>query len=99
MRFGLILLLTATAFSQWQPQQSHTTENLRGINGTYLVTKDGGATWNQSKVPGADTLDFRGVKAFRSEVFLLAAGPGDKSRIYHLHVGKPWELQFTNSDP
>jgi photosystem II stability/assembly factor-like uncharacterized protein len=111
MRF-LVLLLTATAFAQWQPQQSGTKENLRGVsifdrdniwasgtNGTYLVTKDGGKTWNFSKVPGAESLDFRGVKAFRSEVFLLAAGPGDKSRIYHLRKGKPWELQFTNNEP
>jgi photosystem II stability/assembly factor-like uncharacterized protein len=112
MRFAFILLFTAMAFAQWQPQQSGTNEDLRGVSifdrdniwasgahGTYLVTKDRGKTWNFSQVPGAESLDFRGVKAFRSEVFLLAAGPGDKSRIYHLRKGKPWELQFTNNEP
>jgi len=112
MRFAPILLLATTAFAQWQPQQSGTKENLRGIsifdrnniwasgsNGTYLATKDGGATWNRGNIPGAEALDFRGIKLFRSEVFLLTSGPGDKSRIYHLHIGKQWTLQFTNSDP
>ena len=70
-----------------------------GTHGTYLMTKDGGKTWNLGKVPGADSLDFRGVKAFKGEAFLLAAGPGDKSRIYHLRTGKQWELQFTNQEP
>ena len=62
------------------------------------MSKDGGKTWNVGKVSGADTLDFRGVKAFKGEAFLLAAGPGDKSRIYHLRTGKSWELQFTNPE-
>lgn len=50
-------------------------------------------------VAGADDLDFRGVDAFRSEAFLLAAGPGDKSRIYHQRKGHRWKLQFTNHEP
>jgi photosystem II stability/assembly factor-like uncharacterized protein len=112
MRVAVLLLLAATSFAQFQPQQSNTTENLRGVsifdrqniwasgtNGTYLVTKDGGKAWNVGKVPGADTLDFRGVQAFKGEAFLLATGPGDKSRIYHLRTGKSWELQFTNQEP
>ncbi len=109
MRLALLLLITTSALAQFQPQQSNTKENLRGVsifdreniwasgtNGTYLVSKDGGETWNVGKVAGADTLDFRGVKVFKGEAFLLAAGPGDKSRIYYLRAGKSWELQFTN---
>jgi photosystem II stability/assembly factor-like uncharacterized protein len=112
MRVAIVLFLATAAFAQWQPLESHTTENLRGVsifdrdniwasgtNGTYLVIKDGGKTWHLGKVPGAESLDFRGVKAFKSEVFLLAAGPGDKSRIYHLRTAKQWELQFTNHEP
>jgi photosystem II stability/assembly factor-like uncharacterized protein len=112
MRLALILLVTTAAFAQFQPQQSNTTENLRGVsifdreniwasgrNGTYLATKDGGKTWKVGKVPSAGSLDFRGVKAFKGKIFLLAAGPGDKSRIYRLRVGKKWELQFTNREP
>lgn len=111
MRLTIILLLTTTAFAQWQPQPSHTTESLRGVSvfdrdiiwasgthGTYLTTQDGGKTWNLGKVPGADSLDFRGVKEFKGEAFLLAAGPGEKSRIYHLRAGKQWELHFTNQE-
>ncbi len=112
MRLALILFISTSAFAQFQPQPSNTTENLRGVsifdrdniwasgsNGTYLVTKDGGKTWNVGKVPGADQLDFRGVKAFKGEAFLLAAGPGDKSRIYHLRNGKSWELEFSSREP
>jgi photosystem II stability/assembly factor-like uncharacterized protein len=109
---ALVLFLSTAACAQWQTQASHTSESLRGISifdrktiwasgthGTYLVTRDGGATWNVSKVPNGDSLDFRGVKAFGSETFLLASGPGEKSRIYHPHSGKPWELEFTNPEP
>jgi len=39
------------------------------------------------------------VKAFGDETFLLAAGPGEKSRIYHQRKGRKWELQFTNREP
>ena len=112
MRLAVILLLPSMALAQWQAQPSGTSESLRGISifdrdniwasgahGTYLMTRDGGKTWNVSKVPGAEALDFRGVKVFKKDVFLLAAGPGDKSRIYHLRIGKQWELQFTNQEP
>lgn len=112
MRLAVILLLLASSsFAQWQPQQSHTTESLRGVSivdhneiwasgthGTYLVTKDGGNTWTVNHVVGANDLDFRGVKAFRNHAFLLSAGPGEKSRIYHQRKGHPWELQFTNRE-
>ena len=90
-------------------QDSHTQESLRsvsvvtdkvvwasGTHGTYVITLDGGKTWTPHQVPGAEELDFRGVKAFGAEVFLLAADPGDKSRIYHTSdSGEHWELQFT----
>lgn len=114
MRLTLaVLLLTANALSQWQVQESHTQESLRGLSvvdekvvwasgthGTYLLTTDGGKTWRPHQVSGAEDLDFRGVKVFGAETFLLAAGPGDKSRIYHTaDFGKHWELQFTNPEP
>lgn len=112
MRLAVVLLLTVTALAQWQPQASRTSESLRGLSifdpehvwasgthGTYLMSKDGGKTWNVGKVPGAEDLDFRGVRAFRKDVFLLASGTGKQSRIYHLRLGKQWELQFTNPEP
>jgi photosystem II stability/assembly factor-like uncharacterized protein len=111
MRYLLICFITSSAIAQWQPQASHTTESLRGVSivdrnelwasgthGTYLVTKDGGQHWAVNHVPGAEELDFRGVEAFHNESFLLAAGPGEKSRIYHERKGHRWELQFINHD-
>jgi photosystem II stability/assembly factor-like uncharacterized protein len=52
-------------------------------------------------VPGAEALDFRGVVAFSAdEAFLMSAGPGDQSRIYHTSdAGRHWQLQFTNTNP
>ena len=114
MRFAFFIIFSAaTTLAQWQMQESHTKESLRGVSavnenvvwasgtrGTYLLTTDGGKTWTAHQVPGTEELDFRGVKAFGAEAFLLAAGPGDKSRIYHTtDFGKHWELQFTNSEP
>ena len=94
-------------------QDSHSTENLRGVSavspkvvwasgthGTYLRTSDGGKTWVAAQVPGAEALDFRDVEAFSGdEAYLLAAGPGEQSRIYKTSdAGKTWNLQFLNHD-
>ena len=71
-----------------------------GTHGTYLRTTDG-RIWIPDQVPGAESLDFRGVVAFSSdEAFLMSSGPGDQSRIYHTtNAGRDWNLQFTNSNP
>ena len=116
MRTLLILLAATTALAQpaRQTQPSHTTENLRGVSavsqnivwasgshGTYLRTTDAGRTWIPAQVPDATTLDFRAVVAFSAdEAFLMSAGPGDLSRIYHTtDAGQHWQLQFTNTNP
>ena len=53
------------------------------------------------KVAGAESLDFRGIHAIDAHtVYLMSAGPGDKSRIYKTSdAGEHWTLQFTNPDP
>jgi photosystem II stability/assembly factor-like uncharacterized protein len=111
----LFLLVTAAA-AQSGPriQFSHTTENLRGgsvvsrqvvwasgTHGTYLRTIDAGQTWTPAQVPDASALDFRAVVAFSAdEAFLMSAGPGEQSRIYHTtDGGQHWKLQFTNTNP
>ncbi len=115
MRALSVIFLSASLFSQTSTiQTSHTAENLRGIStpatnvawasgthGTYLRTIDGGSTWNVAQVPGAESLDFRDVEAFSADLaYLLAAGPGDQSRIYKTtDAGHTWSLQFTNKDP
>jgi photosystem II stability/assembly factor-like uncharacterized protein len=71
-----------------------------GIGGTYVVTTDGGETWRSGVVPGADSLEFRDVEGVSERIaYLLAAGPGDRSRIYHTEDGgRSWSIQFTNRD-
>lgn len=72
-----------------------------GTHGTYLRTIDGGSTWTSAQVPDADAVDFRAVVAFSAdEAFLLSAGPGELSRIYHTgDAGQHWQLQFKNTNP
>jgi photosystem II stability/assembly factor-like uncharacterized protein len=71
-----------------------------GIGGTYALTTDGGTTWRAAVVPGADSLEFRDVEGVSERVaYLLAAGPGHRSRIYRTDDGgRSWSLQFTNRD-
>jgi photosystem II stability/assembly factor-like uncharacterized protein len=72
-----------------------------GTHGTYLRTTAPAAPGLPPKSPDAATLDFRAVVAFSAdEAFLMSAGPGDQSRIYHTtDAGKHWQLQFTNTNP
>jgi len=115
MRSLPIILLTTAALAQSPPQilPTQTTESLRGVSavskriawasgthGTYLRTTDG-QLWQPAQVPGAESLDFRAVVAFSAdEAFLMSAGPGDQSRIYHTtDAGEHWQLQFTNTKP
>lgn len=104
----------ATSGPEWELQTSNTTASLRGVSavddsvvwasgtgGTYLHTTDGGTHWMAAKVPGADSLDFRGILAIDARtVYLMSIGPGDKSRVYKTtDGGEHWTLQFTQPDP
>jgi photosystem II stability/assembly factor-like uncharacterized protein len=97
-----------------EPQRSGTTARLQAISvvspdvvwvsgtgGTFARTEDGGKTWEAHVVPGADSLEFRDVHAFNARrAVLLAAGPGDKSRLYRTEDGgRSWILVFTNREP
>jgi len=116
MRYLLILVVAATAAAQTpgQTHPTYSNENFRGVSavsqqiawasgthGTYLRTTDAGRTWAAAQVPGAEALDFRGVVAFSAdEAFLMSAGSGELSRIYHTSDGgKHWALQFTETNP
>jgi photosystem II stability/assembly factor-like uncharacterized protein len=72
-----------------------------GHKATWAHTADGGLTWIIGTVPGADSLQFRDVYAVSEDTaFLMAAGPGALSRIYHtIDGGLTWQLQWTNPDP
>lgn len=115
MRYWATLLASCSVFAQtWISHPSGITASLRGISapnakvawasgshGTYLVTIDGGATWRAATVPGAEQLHFRDVQAIDARTaYLLAAGPGDKSRVYKTtDAGLRWTLRLTNPDP
>jgi photosystem II stability/assembly factor-like uncharacterized protein len=115
MKLPALLAFTLTLSAQsWVPQVSNTRASLRGVSavdsttvwasgsgGVYLVTTDAGANWRAAKVPGAESLDFRGIRAIDARtVYLMSAGSGDKSRIYKTtDAGEHWALQFTNQDP
>ena len=105
----------ATTILTLHPQSSGTTALLQAVSApsdrvawvsghaaAVLRTVDGGATWERITVPGAaaDSLQFRDVHAVNAAVaYLLAAGPGNRSRIYKTtDGGGTWQLQFTNAD-
>lgn len=96
--FSSALLVSASAFSQWQPQSVGTDASFRsvsvagadvawigGTKGTFVHTADGGKTWQTGTVPDAQTCDFRDVQAVDAQTaFLMSAGPAEKgqARIY-----------------
>lgn len=72
-----------------------------GHRATVLRTTDGGQTWVRRLVTGADsTLEFRDIHAFDEKLaWVLAAGPGAKSRIFRTtDGGGSWTPQFVNAD-
>jgi len=110
---GAAILANVLQAQSWVPQTSGTIASLRGVSvvnaqvvwasgagGTYLTTRDGGATWRADKVAGAEKLDFRAVWALdENTAFLLSIGNGDQSRIYKTtDAGSHWKLLFTNPD-
>jgi len=95
-------------------QESHTTALLQAVSAvndsviwvsghkaTWVRTVDGGRTWVPGAMTGPDSgLQFRDVQGVSATTaYLLAAGPGDSSRIYKTtDAGRSWQLQFMNHD-
>jgi photosystem II stability/assembly factor-like uncharacterized protein len=72
-----------------------------GSNGVILKSVDSGKNWERVTVPGAEELDFRGVRAFSTaSAYVMSSGEGDKSRIYKTDDGgATWKMQFTDTRP
>jgi photosystem II stability/assembly factor-like uncharacterized protein len=69
-----------------------------GSNGVVLESGDGGETWTRFYIPGGETLDFRGIVAFKGgTTYVMSSGEGEKSRIYKTIDGGPtWKLQYSD---
>jgi photosystem II stability/assembly factor-like uncharacterized protein len=97
------------------PQNSGTTQGLiavspvnprvvwaSGRGGTFVVTTNGGKTWNAGVVPGAEALQFRDVQGFSEKVaYLQSIGDNPTDfRIYKtVDGGANWTMQFQNQNP
>lgn len=107
-----ILLLPFSLYSQQpvlEQQNSRTTASLRGLSvlsdqlawasgsgGTFLLTTNGGKSWQSGTVPQSDTLDFRSIQAFsEDEALLLSAG--QPARIYRTEDGgQSWKQVYAD---
>lgn len=104
----LVLLLALTA-AQWQALPVPSKASFRGLSavddnivwvsgteGTVLLSTDAGKSWGALKVPKADDLDFRGIRAFdATTAILMSSGPAEKgqARVYRTtDAGKSWKL-------
>lgn len=72
-----------------------------GYDGVVLRTIDGGQTWTDVSVPGAQSLQFRDITAFNARrAVVMAAGTGTDSRLYTTSDGgATWQLTYENTDP
>lgn len=65
-----------------------------GSNGVWLLTLDGGATWETGVIGGLDTVDFRDIEAFSAST-ALALSSGQPAVIYKtIDGGKNWVQKF-----
>ena len=93
----------------WQPQNSGTTESLRGVcavsdtiawfsgaGGTVGRTVDGGSTWRKIEVPEAEDVDFRDIEAFDENTAVIM-GVASPAKFFKTEDGgKTWRLVYLN---
>ena len=107
--FVLALSAAAPIANEWQTVQVPSKASFRGLSavddnivwisgteGTVLRTTDSGKTWGTLKVPKAEELDFRGIRAFDDKTaILMSSGPAEKdqARVYRTSdAGQHWAL-------
>jgi photosystem II stability/assembly factor-like uncharacterized protein len=109
--FSALFLFAGAAGGQWEAVHVPTTASLRGLSvvsqdvvwasgtdGTVIRTVDDGKTWSVIAVPGAEKLDFRGIRAFDANTaVIISSGPAEKgqARIYRTtNGGTTWKQVF-----
>jgi len=67
-----------------------------GSQGAVVRSTDSGKTWKRLRIPGTESLDFRGVQAFDAKTaYVMSSGEGAQSRIYKTtDGGEHWKLQY-----
>ncbi len=118
MKFILpfLLLLVSVANAQLEKLPVPTTASLRGLSvvsenivwasgtgGTVLRTVDAGKNWSVMTVPGAEKLDFRGIRAFDESIaVIMSSGKAEdgQARIYRTNdAGKTWKQVYEQKTP
>ena len=106
MKLALFLALAA---AQWQLVPLPSKASFRGLSavddnivwvsgteGTVLRTVNAGKTWEALKIPKAEDLDFRGIRAFdATTALIMSSGPAEKgqARVYRTtDAGRTWKL-------
>jgi photosystem II stability/assembly factor-like uncharacterized protein len=110
MKYVIVcMLLSVLGLAQWVPVAVPTKASVRGLSvvsekivwvsgtqGTVLRTTDGGRSWAVTQVPGAEKLDFRGIRAFDAQTALvMSSGQAEQgqARVYRTHDGGAhWDL-------
>lgn len=79
---------------------SRTVAWVSGYDGVVLRTTDGGRSWSDVSVPGAQSQQFRDITAFDARhAVVMAAGTGTDSRLYVTSDGgATWRLAYENTN-
>jgi photosystem II stability/assembly factor-like uncharacterized protein len=113
---AFLALFASSACAQWEKIDVPTTASFRGLSvvsdnivwasgteGTVVRTVDDGKHWSVITVPGAEKLDFRGIRAFdANNVVIISSGPAEKgqARIYRTQDGgATWKQVFEEKRP
>src|SRR5262249_211141 len=108
---SLALLVAMAPNAQWERVNVSPSASLRGrrvvtqnvvwasgSDGTIRRTGDGGRNWSVITVPGAEKLDFRGIRAFDEKTaVIISSGPAEKgqARIYRtIDGGATWKQVY-----
>ncbi|MEQ9008391.1 MAG: hypothetical protein RLP12_10935 [Ekhidna sp.] len=72
---------------------------ISGHDATFVLTKDGGESWELFNHPTGDSLQFRDIHGFNNEkAVLMTAGSGPLSKLFTFTTPDQWEENFVMQD-